>query len=200
MQMRPLLILAALIVACDNSSGPPDPVPTSQLHFVIQDSTAPPLLSDSASFYAKVGADRRVELFYQGSSPTDTGEAFLQFEVRGNSLLAHPDGTPFLAGDSILITVTAGDSGIFDFTFSPAGLTFNPADPARLHIEYNHSDHDFNGDGREDSEDVHAETMLAVWRREPPDSVWTKVGTAKNQEFDEIEGVIVSFSHYAVAW
>lgn len=175
-------------------------MPTGQLHFVVQDLIAPPLLADSASFYAKVGEDRRVELFYQGTTPGDTGEAFLQFEVHGPSLLKHPDGSAFLPGDSILITVTAVDPSKFDFSLSPAGLQFNPADPARLHIEYNHSNHDFNEDGRQDSADTRTETMLSIWRSEPPDTVWTKIGTVKNEEFDEIEAAILSFSHYAVAW
>jgi hypothetical protein len=199
--MKKMLFAVALVAfACNDPAGPPPPVPTGLLHFVQQDSTAPPLLSDSASFYAKVGEDRRVELFYAGMSPGDTGEAFLQFEVRGSSLKAHPDGSPFLPGDSILITVSVGDPSKFDFSFTPTGLQFSPSDPARLHIEYNHSNHDFNGDGHEDSGDNHTESLLAIWRREPPDTVWTKIGTVRNQEFDEIEAAILSFSHYAVAW
>jgi hypothetical protein len=189
----------ALALACTTSDGPPTPVPPSQLHFVLQDTTAPQLLSDSASFYAKVGEDRRVELFYRGQSG-DTGEAFLQFEVRGNSLLKHPDGTSFLPGDSILISVVVIDPTRFDFTFSPAGLQFDPGDPARLRIEYNHSNHDFNGDGHEDAEDDHAKTMLSIWRREPPDTLWTNIGAANSEDFEEIETDILSFSHYAVAW
>jgi hypothetical protein len=200
MRKKPLFVCALIAFACSDPAGPQMPVPTGQLHFVVQDSTAPELLSDSASFYAKVGEDRRVELFYKGMVPGDTGEAFLQFEVHGASLLKHPNGTPFQAGDSILITVSAGDPSRFDFTFTPAGLQFNPADPARLRIEYNHSNHDFNEDGREDSADSTTETMLAVWRREEPDTVWTRMGTARNEELDEIEAAILSFSHYAVAW
>jgi hypothetical protein len=200
MRKKTMFVGALLAMACSDPAGPQMPVPTGQLHFVVQDSTAPALLNDSASFYAKVGEDRRVELFYQGMLPGDTGEAFLQFEVHSASLLKHPDGSPFALGDSILITVTAGDPSKFDFTFTPVGLQFNPSDPARLHIEYNHSNHDFNEDGHEDSADSTTETLLAVWRREPPDSLWTKLSTVRNEEFDEIEAAILSFSHYAVAW
>ena len=189
-----LLVMAA----CTTADGPPQPVPTGQLHFVQQDSTYH-LLSDSASFYAKVGEDRRLELFYRGYS-TDTGEAFLQFEVHAASLLKRPDGSSFQPGDSILITVTVPDTDIFDFAFSPSGLQFNPADPARLHIEYNYANHDFNGDGRHDTEDDHAQSLLNVWRREPPDTLWTSQGATNSEEFNEIESAILSFSHYAVAW
>jgi len=200
MSKKTLCVIALAAFACSDPSGPPTTVPTGQLHFVLQDVTAPALLNDSASFYAKVGEDRRVEMFYQGMNPGDTGEAFLRFEVHAASLLKHPDGSAFVPGDSILITVKAGDPSKFDFTFSPTGLQFNPADPARLHIEYNHSNHDFNEDGHEDSADSVAENKLSVWRNEPPDTLWTNIGSVKIEEFDEIEAAILSFSHYAVAW
>jgi hypothetical protein len=188
----------AVLVACSTTDGPLNPVPAAQLHFVQQDSVYH-LLSDSASFYAKVGEDRRVELFYRGYS-SDTGEAFLQFEVHAASLLKRPDGSAFQPGDSILITVTVPDTNTFDFVFSPAGLQFNPADPARLHIEYNYSNHDFNGDGHHDTEDDHARSLLNVWRREPPDTLWTSQGASNSEEFEDLETAILSFSHYAVAW
>jgi hypothetical protein len=198
MRMRTIVTAAVLALACTDSTGPSQ-VSTGQLHFVIQASTAPALLSDTASFYAKVGEDRRLELFYLGQSG-DTGEAFFQFEVHATSLLKRPDGSSFQPGDSILISVAVGDPSKFDFTFSPAGLQFNPSDPARLRIEYNYSNHDFNGDGVEDSRDTRTETMLSIWRREPPDSLWTKIGSVKNEEFDEIEAAILSFTQFAVAW
>jgi hypothetical protein len=200
MQKRLLALTATLVWACSDSAGPPPPVPTSQLHFVVQDSLAPPLLADSGSFYAKVGQDRRLELYYQGVAPGDTGERFLRFEVKASSLLRRPGGTPFQAGDSILITVSLSDPIRFDITFSPTGLQFNPADPARLSIEYNHSDHDFNEDGVVDSRDDTTETKLNLWRREPPDTLWTVVGSLKNEALDEIEADIISFTQYAVAW
>lgn len=190
----------ALLVALSACLDPSGPVPNSQLHFLVQAPTAPPLLAPSASFYAKSGTDRLVRLYYQGASPGDTGETFLQFEVRANSLARRPDGTTFQPGDSILITVAVSDPTRFDFGFSPSGLRFNASDPARLHIEYNHSDHDFNRDGKEDSEDIAAENMLSIWRRELPDSLWTRLGSVKNEEADEIEAAILSFTQFAVAW
>ncbi len=198
MKRKATFAALAVLVACSTTDGPLNPVPAAQLHFVQQDSVYH-LLSDSASFYAKVGEDRRVELFYRGYS-SDTGEAFLQFEVHAASLLKRPDGSAFQPGDSILITVTVPDTNTFDFVFSPAGLQFNPADPARLHIEYNYSNHDFNGDGHHDTEDDHARSLLNVWRREPPDTLWTSQGASNSEEFEDLETAILSFSHYAVAW
>jgi hypothetical protein len=200
MRKQLVAVMATLAWACTDSSGPPPPVPTSQLHFVVQDTLAPPLLAAADSFYAKVGQDRQLELFYQGAAPGDTGETFLRFEVKGNSLLKRPNGTAFQANDSILITVSVADPTRFDFTFGPAGLQFNPAQPAKLHVEYNHSNHDFNEDGHVDGQDDATETKLNVWRREAADTVWTRMGTAKNESLDEIESQIISFTQYAVAW
>jgi hypothetical protein len=203
--MRYFMVAAVAVAsipaaACTDSTSPPKPVPESQLHFVLQDSTSPPLLADSVSGYAVVGQDRVLTLYYQGTLPGDTGEAFLEFEVPASGLLRHPDGSPFQAGDSILITLVVNDPVRFDFSFGPPGLTFNSAAPARLHIEYNRANHDFNGDGHEDSGDSTAENELSIWRREPPDTTWTNIGATKNEDFDEIEAKILSFSHYAVAW
>lgn len=196
---RATLLAVVAIVACSMTDAPPPTVlPTSQLHVVAQDTTYH-LLADSASFYAKVGVDRQLALFYR-SYAGDTGEAFLVLQVGAASLLKHPDGTPFQLGDSILITVTVPDTTRFDFVFSPTGLQFDPNNPAHLHIEYNYANHDYNGDGRLDSEDDHVQTLLNVWRREPPDTVWTNEGAANSPEFEELEARIVSFSHYAVAW
>ncbi len=197
MRIATLAALAA-VVACTTADGPLTPVPTAQLHFVVQN-PAYHLLTDSASFYAKVGEDRRLELFYRGYS-SDTGEAFLHFEVHAASLFKRPDGSPFQAGDSILVTVVVPDTNVFDFVFSPAGLQFNPADPAQLHIEYNYADHDFDRDGHITSSDSVARAHLNIWRREPPDTVWTSQGAANSEEFEELEAEILSFSHYAVAW
>lgn len=199
MRMRTLVVPALIALACSDSVGPANQRPTGLLHILTQDSTAPALVSDTARFYAKVGEDRRVELYYRGLT-SDTGEAFLQFEVHAVSLLKRPDGSSFQPGDSILITVAVGDPSKFDFTFSPSGLQFNPADPARLKIEYNHSDHDFNNDGVEDAGDTQAESQLAIWQREPPDTLWSRLGTLKHVELDEIEAAILSFTQFAVAW
>src|SRR2546426_945906 len=60
------LVALAIALACSDSSGPARPVPTSQLNIVLQDPNAPPLLSDSASFYAVMGKDSELRMFYQG--------------------------------------------------------------------------------------------------------------------------------------
>jgi hypothetical protein len=201
--MRRLLlafVTLAMAGACSNSSGPGSPAPRATLNFVRQDSTYKPLLSTQGVFYAKVGQGRLVRLVYQGSTPTDSGAEFLRFEVPGDGLYRKPDGTPFVAGDSIQITVTVIDPKRFQFDFQPSGLQFNPSDPARLRVEYHYADPDFNGDGSVDSSDATIEGLLSLWRREPPDSLWFQMAAVKSVELEEFDADVLRFSQYAVAW
>ena len=199
--MRRLLwMLAAMaLVACHDNTGPGG-TPNPQLHFVRQDTTAPPLVAIRDSFWAKVSDGREMALFYQGATATDSGEEFLRFEVPGDGLLRRPDGSAFQVGDSILITVTVVDPAKFLFQFEPAGLQFNPAHPARLKVRYLNGEKDFNGDGVEDSTDTGIESELDLWYRAAPGALWYKLGAVKFEDLDEIEANITSFSQYAVAW
>jgi len=201
---RPRWLLLAVLAGCtDLTSTSPAPVtvaPNSQLHFVAQDSTAPALLSDSVSFYAVAGQGRRAKLYYQGSAPGDTGETLLEFEVPGDGLFKRPDGTAFLPGDSIRITISVATPGRFQFTFGPSGLQFNPASPARLRIEYGHCDHDLNDDGHVDSTDANIVSILDVWRREAGDTAWSKLGGVNLWDDYDISVNVPSFTEYALAW
>lgn len=200
--MRRLFVLLSTItlVTCTDSAGP-DGVPDSQLQKVRQDSSAPPLLTMEASFWAKLGDGREIRLHYQGETSADTGAEYLRFEVPGNGLLRRPDGSAFQLGDSVLITVTVIDSVRFLYRFEPSGLQFNPSQPARLKVRYFHGDHDFNEDGVEDAADAEIEsTRLDLWRRSGPGALWFKIGTVKFEELDELDANILSFSEHAVAW
>ena len=196
--MRRLLLIcsAALLLSCSDSSGP-DGVPTTQLHIIQQDPLAPPLDSIVARLWAKVGEGREVRLDYQ---PGASAEDFLRFEVPGDGLLRKPDGTAFQAGDSIQITITVIDPARFAFRFEPAGLQFNPAQPARLKIYYYNANHDFDGDGDVDAADTAIEHTLDLWRRETATAPWFRVGSVKFEELDEIDANILSFTEYAIAW
>ena len=195
-----LLIVVAIVLACSDTGGPSTASPRAQLNFVRQDSTYKPLLSAQGIFYAKVGEHREVRLVYQGSTPTDSGAEFLRFEVPTDGLYRKPDGTAFGATDSILITVTVVDPKQFKFDFQPAGLQFNPSDPARLKVEYHYADPDFNGDGTIDSRDAEIEAMLSLWRRESPDSLWFKTAAVKSVELEQFDADVLRFSQFAVAW
>ena len=195
-----LAILAA--TACSSDTGPnsPPPVPTEQLHFVTQDSvTAPPLYTDTASVWAKVGDGRELRLYYQGSGGGQ-GEEFLRFEVPGDGLWRKPDGTAFSAVDSILITVRVVDPKKFVFDFQPTGLQFNPSDPARLKIEYHHSDHDYDADGAITAADTAIESRLDLWQNTPPDTLWFKLNAVNYESYEELDANIYHFTVHAVAW
>lgn len=192
--------LLALAGACSSTSGPMSAPPRASVTVVVQDSTYKPLLSPRGSFYAKVGTAAELRLVYQGITPVDSGTELLRFEVPSDALYRKPDGTTFGVGDSILITITVVDPKKFLFDFQPAGLQFNPNDPARLKVEYRYADHDFNGDGVIDSTDARIATLLNIWRREPPDTLWFTFGAVKFEATEEFDANILSFSQYAVAW
>lgn len=201
--MRRMLLWSGVLAgaaACNSSSGPQNSAPRASLNIVRQDSTYKPLLSGQGQFYAKVGVGRVLRLVYQGSTPTDSGSELLRFEVPNDGLYRRPDGTSFGPTDSILITVTVVDAKRFLFAFQPSGLQFNPNSPARLKIEYQYADHDFNGDGIADSADVTIESQLGMWRRDLPDTLWFGVGAVKFENLQEFDANILSFSQYAVAW
>jgi hypothetical protein len=201
--MRRLTVAAvtlALAAACHDASSPTSPPPRATVNVVRQDSTYKPLLSTQGSFYAKVGQDRRVRLVYQGATPTDSGAEFLRFEVPSDGLYRKPDGTPFGPSDSILITVTVVDPKKFLFDFQPAGLQFNPNDPARLKAEYQYANHDYDGDGMITAADSAIQTQLDVWKNDPPSTMWFKQGAVNFESLEELDANVFSFSQFAIAW
>lgn len=198
--MRRLLVgLAAVAAWACSDSTTPTTLPTTQLHIVAQGSTAPALYAESTSFWARYDQDREARLYYQGASPSDSGEELLRFSVPAGALARRPDGSMFGQSDSILITIKA-DTAKFIFTFGPSGLTFDPLNPARLHIQFNEANPDYNDDGVVNLSDSVAKAKLQLWRREPNDTAWTSLSSLLIQETDEIEGNITSFTEYAVAW
>lgn len=195
-----LALVVAIAAACSDSGGPPNGSPRAKLSFVLQDSTYRPLLATRDSFWARVGADRQLRLFYQGATPADTGPEFLRFEVTNDALFRKPDGSAFGPNDSIRITITVVDPKQFWFEFEPSGLRFNPDKPARLKVKYEYAEKDFSGDGTIDATDAEIEGRLDLWRREPPDTLWFQVGAVKFEELDEFDANLFSFSQYAIAW
>ena len=190
---RVLMLFAAALAACTETTGPGG-VDHADLNIIRQDTLAPPLVATRDSFWATVGDDREVRLFYQG------GEEFLRFEVPSDGLYRKPDGSAFQPGDSILITVTVTDPSRFLFTFEPTGLQFDPDHTARLRVRYRNCERDFNGDGVEDEADDDIEGDLDLWHRASPNDLWFRTGGVKFEELDEIDVNIFGFSQYAVAW
>jgi hypothetical protein len=192
--------LALALAACDGGSPTlPRPVDQAELTFVRFALGAVPLQAASVSFWAVRGRDREAVIRYVPAPGEEEGEEFLAFKVPGGSLLRRPDGGPFAAGDSVLITVRVVDPALFLFEFQPSGLRFDPRSPARLEVSYREADRDYDGDGDEDGEDDDFERELSFWRQERPGEPWFRISTLRIEDLEEVEADITGFTRYAVA-
>jgi hypothetical protein len=180
--------------ACSDSTEPDDNdggVTEGELKF-LRFSSATAVTVRQKSFYAVRGRDRKLEI------DDADGEDFLEFEVRAETLLRRPNGTLFQNGDSVLITVTLDANNRFIVNFEPSGLTFNPADPARLKINYHEADDDIDDDGDHDSEDDRLESLLRMWQQERAGLPWVPLLSFRIDD-DDIEARILSFTGFAMA-
>ena len=198
-----VLAVAAVLLAataCSDSTTPGDNTrPPEDLNFARLASTSLPLFNAEESFYAKKGEDRELRIFFQDLSGGQ-GEEFLRLRVRDESLLSRPDGTPFAAGDSVLITVRVVDVTKILFEMEPSGLSFNPALPAELKIHYSHADHDFNEDGGTNAEDDQIKSQLGIWRQATLTDPFIRLGSVNVEGTEEINADILGFSRYAIAY
>ena len=197
------LTVAAILVAataCSDSTAPGDNSrPPENLNVVRLASTSPPLFNPEESFFAKKGEDRELRIYFQDLSGGQ-GEEFLRLRVRDESLLSRPDGTPFAAGDSVLITVRVVDVTRILFEADPSGLTFNPSQPAELKIHYSHADHDFDEDGTIDASDDQIKSQLAIWRQATLTDPFIRLGSVNVEGLEEINADILGVSRYAIAY
>jgi hypothetical protein len=197
--VRLLLVLLGLN-ACSDSTSPGhitrDP---GELNVVRLAETSPPLFNPVDSFYAKKGQDREIRIYFQ-DEVGGSGEEFFRLLVSAPSLLTGPDGSPFQAGDSVLIHVRVVDPTRILFELEPAGLTFDPARPAELKIRYAHADDDFNEDGSVDGSDDQIEQQLAIWRQETLTDPFVRLGSITELTLEEIDADIVGFTRYAIAY
>jgi len=196
------LLVAALAAGCSDSGGPDNGgvKPPGQLTIIRLPASSAPIWNPVDSFYAKKGEDREVRIYFTNSGGTGPGEEYMRLRVDAPTLLARPDGTPFQVGDSILITVRVNDLSLVQFEFEPAGLTFNPAVPAQLKIEYGETGGDLDDDGDVDADDSAIEQVMDLWRQELPGESYVKLGGIKIEELDEIEANLLGFTRYAIAY
>lgn len=164
------------------------------------------VIKDSvATFWAVKGENREVILRFEeddesGGSDDDEGDKFLRFKVPNDALHLRPDGTPFLEGDSVEITIRVDPTGRFIFHFEPVGLVFNPDVPAELKIWYDEADPDLNGDGVVDDDDVATELELRLFRQQDGSTIWEDIGFVEFDPLDdEIEGDVHHFTGFALA-
>lgn len=177
-------------------------VPGSELSFLSPSEQAPPLLDPDTTVVATAGQDLRVEFFYEDpGNPGQRGDRFLRFELDPGSLERYPDDHPragalFQPGDTVHISIQAsGDTLLAEL--EPAGLRFDPDEPAELELSYAVLNDDFDGDGQPDPD---LEDDLDLWRQETSGEPWFKIGEVKDFELDEIKATLTSFTRYALAF
>lgn len=195
-----LLLALAAAAGCSDPVAPVESRPTSELHFLRAAPGAPPLVTLRDSFYAKLGEDRELRLYFRPRPGETDSTEFLRFKVPARGLLRRPNGSAFVTGDSVLITVTVTDAARFLVDFQPSGLRFSAAAPAELEMEYENADDDLNEDGRVDALDADAERRLSWWRRETPSGNWFRVATVVFEDLEEVEADVFGFTSYAVAY
>lgn len=203
--LRPWLgtITMALVISCSSdSTAPPDRPgderPADELQVVRLRPGAPPLEADSMSFWAHRGT-RVEEGIYFLNEDGGRGDQFVALDLEDESLDRYPDGTPFVDGDSVFITIKVVDPALVLFEFAPAGLRFSADAPARLRIRYAEADDDFNDDGEHDDEDDDIELRLGIWRQERLGDPFVRLGTLRG-DFDDLEADLDGFSRYAIAY
>ena len=194
-----VLLSAAALVSCGESTSP-EGKQTDELRFLRLDPTAPPLVTQRDSFYAKVGEDRELRMFFRPRPLENDSTEFLRFRVDAGTLSRRPDGSSFAVNDSILITIMITDLSRLILDFQPSGLRFNAQRPAQLKIRYENADHDFDEDGDEDEGDLRLEGTFNIWRRENATQPWFTLGSIRHLEIDEVEADIFGFTNHALAY
>lgn len=202
-----LAVPMALVAACGDDTTAPDAaqppgttLPASALSFVPLGRNAPTLVATTASFWARVGDNREIRMYYRPRAGRTDSTEFLRFRVRNGSLLRRPDGTTFGPNDSLQITLRVTDPVALTVEFSPSGLQFAPAEPAELKLSFKERNGDLNDDGKNDGSDDIVRSRLAIWKQESAGLPWVKLLSALVVGNDEIEAKLTGFTSYAIAY
>jgi hypothetical protein len=206
-----LPLLTAIVVggaACrDQPTGPsaagplsPEVTTAATPHFLRAAANAPRIANPVVRFYAKKGRRHNVFMFYHARPGRRDSTDLIRFRVREQSLLARPNGTPIRAGDSVLITLRLVDPVRLIVDFQPAGLRFNPRDPADLRITWSETNPDVNRDGVVNQQDTNLKQRLKIWRQERSTLPWTRTASTVDVPSEECELDLTGFTRYAVAY
>lgn len=194
-------VLAGALACGSDGTGPQPGVKTdAELRVVRTSADAPPLVTTSASFYARKGQNREVRMYYRPEAGFVDSTEFLRFKVPDESLELRPDGSTIAMGDSVLITVTVIDATKLIVDFQPAGLRFAATKPAELKLSFAEGDDDLVPDGVIDAADAAARLRLAIWRRETIADPWVRLSSMLSVGTGEVEADIVGFTNYAIAY
>jgi hypothetical protein len=185
-------LLLTPLAACDSPSDAPV-VDEDELIFIRQADTAPALEYTEISFWAVRGESQEVRM------PYENGYDCLRFKVPGNALERYPDGRLFEEGDSVRITIRVARNGFYNFDFQPSGLRFSDDHPAELRVSYEYRDDDTDGDGDVDERDDQEFDRAAFWKQETVGASWTRIGTVRLDEADEMRADLTGFTRYALA-
>jgi hypothetical protein len=197
-------LLASTLAACSSDSfmpttpAGPTEVSESSLNVITVAPTELPETT-SVSFYAVKG-NKREQRLYSERADGSRGDEYLRLTVDDNSLLAAPDGRPFLQGDSVLITILVADRSHMLFQLEPAGLTFNPANPAELRVSYAVAGGDLDHDGDHDAADDSLQTHLGIWRQELPGTPFQRLPSLVSVSSKDVQADLPGFSRYAVSY
>lgn len=197
-------LLAGVVAACSGDSfmpttpSGPTEVSESALNVI---TVAPTELPETTavSFYAMKG-DKREQRLYTQRSDGSRGDEYLRLTVDDNSLLAYPDGRPFLRGDSVLITIQVADQSHMLFQLEPAGLRFSPANPAELRVSYAAAGGDLDHDGDHDASDDSLQAHLGIWRQEVPGTPFERLESLVSTSSKDVRADLPGFSRYAVSY
>lgn len=169
-------------------------------HFLLADSSAPRIANPVVTLWAKKGEDRRVRMYYHAAPGAVDSTTLLEFRVGDASLVAYPDGHPFAAGDSVLITISLVDAQRLIVDCEPSGLRFSAKKPATLKMSFLHTDADVNGDGAVTGADLAIESTLRIWRRESPNAPWVAQPSHVELGLHEVKSDVYGFSGYVIAY
>lgn len=196
-----LFLPFAAAAACGDSSSPGDEIrQPGDLTILRMAEDAPAPATLDTTFTAVRGENSELRIDYEPRPGETSGEEFLRFRLDDESLVNDASGNPIPLGGTIDIRVRIVDPARLEFEFQPAGLRFNPAEPAELRIRYAHADDDFDDDGDVDEDDDRIELQLSLWRQETVGDPWVKIGSVVFEELEDVEGEIFGFTRYSIAF
>lgn len=161
---------------------------------------APSIANPTVSFYAKQGETRQAVMLYHADPGATDSTVFVRFKVGAKSLLTRPDGSRIAAGDSLLITFSLVDPVRLIVDFQPAGLQFDPKDPAELRMSFAETDPDVNGDGVVNQQDTVLTRRFKIWREETTADPWFSLPSDVFLLLHEVEAPVNGFTRYAIAY